>query len=259
MVDKTELIRQRMARTRESLSMKLDALEDRTLGVVKDTTDAVVNVAETVEHTVESATKAVQNTVKQSAKMLDLGRQVEKHPWPAMGAAVATGFIASWMVSRLTDRGGRQSTMQHYPHYEPVPAGMQAMAQSQPSRQPEPSTAQPSFFTSIAGILAPSLDSLKDMAIGTAVGVVKDMAHQNVPQEWTQKIDEVIDDFTEKIVGAPVPSMTGNPVERSEAIPGAAAQGENRPRWGEETSDKRQTAGKKKTHGNGRQSESTVR
>jgi len=258
MVDKTELIRQRMARTRESLGKKLDALEDRTLGVVKDTTDAVVNVAETVEHSVESATKAVQKTVKKSAKMLDFGRQVEKHPWPAMGAAVATGFIASWMVSRLTERGGRDSGIQHYPQYEPVPAGMQASSEP----EPEPQSDQPSLLGNIASMFAPSLDSLKDLAIGAAVGVVKDMAHKNVPQEWTGKIDEVIDDFTQKLGGTPVPATSfeqEHEVERSQAIPVASTPGESRPRWEDRRSEKPQQSGKKKTHGNGRQSESAAR
>jgi len=41
MANKTELIRAKMERTRESLRQKLDALEDRTLGVVKQTGEAV--------------------------------------------------------------------------------------------------------------------------------------------------------------------------------------------------------------------------
>jgi len=255
MANKTELIRQRMARTRESLGNKLDALEDRTLGVVKDTTDAVVNVAETVEQTVESATKAVQKTVKKSAKMLDIGRQVDKHPWPAMGAAVATGFFASWLVSRLTERGVRDSGSRHY---EPVPAGFQVKPEPSPAPQPE----QPSLLSGIAAMFAPSLDSLKDLAIGAAVGVLKDMAVQSVPREWSEQLDEVFNGLTEKLGGTPLPSAPVEPqrdVEPAQAMQALATSSEARPRWEERPPETRPHSGKKKTHGNGRHSESATR
>jgi len=254
MADKTELIRQRMARTRESLGKKLDALEDRTLGVVKDTTDAVVNVAETVEQTVESATKAVQKTVKKSAKMLDLGRQVDKHPWPAMGAAVATGFFASWLVSRLNNRSEREADIRHY---EPVPAGFQVTPEPQPAPQPE----QPSLLSGIADMFAPSLDSLKNLAIGATVGVLKDLALQSVPREWTQQLDEVFNGLTEKLGGTPLPSASVEQpdVEPAQALPAPATPSEMRPRWEERPPETRPHSGQKKTHGNGRHSESANR
>jgi len=254
MADKTELIRQRMARTRQSLGRKLDVLEDRTLGVVKETTDAVVNVAETVEQTVESATKVVQKTVKKSAKMLDLGRQVEKHPWPAVGAAVATGFVASWLFSRLTERGSREMGR---PYFEPVPAGLQATPRPQPVAQPE----QPSWLSGITEMFAPSLDSLKNLAIGASVGVLKDMALQSVPNEWTGQLEEVFDGLTEKLGGTPLPPA---PVEQQSdepfsKQPETASPSEVRPRWDEWASESQPRAAKGRLPGNGRHTESTAR
>jgi hypothetical protein len=163
MANKTELIRQRMAQTRESLRQRLDALEDRTLGVVKETTEAVQSVAETVEGTVESATKAVKKTVRKSVKMLDLGRHVEEHPWAAMSGAVASGFALSFLLSR--SRGGSDDSewrRQQFATqgYQP-PQPQQRPETPQPPSQTEPS----SIFSGLTQMLGPSLDSLKQLAI----------------------------------------------------------------------------------------------
>jgi ElaB/YqjD/DUF883 family membrane-anchored ribosome-binding protein len=262
MADKTELIRQQMARTRESLRQKLDALEDRTLGVVKETTEAVQSVAETVEGTVESATKAVKKTVKESARMLDLGRHVDRHPWAAMSGAVATGFALSMLLSRSRGRDDDArwqreefASRGYQPGPQPMPAIQETVAP-----QEEATSSHPSLVSGLTEMLMPSIDSLKQLAIGAAVGVVKDMAMKSVPSDWSQELDKWFTNLTEQLGGSPVDFSTLDDSQQQ-------TQDQQRPRWEQSSmmpGDDRpppepQQKSKKKPHGNGRHSESTTR
>lgn len=262
MADKTELIRQQMARTRDSLRQKLDALEDRTLGVVKETTEAVQSVAETVEGTVENATRAVKKTVKKSARMLDIGRHVDRHPWAAMSGAVATGFALGMLLARSRGRDGDAHWQREEfaaRGYQPGPQPMPA-TQERTAPQEETTSSQPGLLSGLTEMLAPSIDSLKHLAIGAAVGVVRDMATKSVPGDWSQELDKWFNNLTEQLGGSPVDFST---TDDSQQQP----HDQQRPRWEQSsvmTDDDRQTAepqqkSKKKPHGNGRHSESTTR
>jgi ElaB/YqjD/DUF883 family membrane-anchored ribosome-binding protein len=264
MANKTELIRQNMARTRESLRNKLDTLEDRTLGVVRETTETVTHVAEQVTDTVESARKAVKKTVKKSVRALDLTRHVEEHPWAIMGGAVATGFLASWLVARATssarDRQGRFYDM--FPGQEPYAGGPYPAATYpagiERTEQPAPEPARPNWLSSLAQTFAPQLDSLKQLAVGAAIATVRDMAMRSVPGPWTGELSKVFDGLAEKLGGTTLP-------EEQRPAASYSAGGDTRPRW-EETrageprgnqprGNEPHRAGKKRPHGNGRHSE----
>lgn len=253
MADKTELIRQRMAFKREALSEKLDALEDRTLGVVKETTDAVVQVAETVEDTVQSAKKAVTKTVRKSVHMLDIPRQVDRHPWAMMGGAVATGFFASWLVSRGTrsseSGAGRRESNVYYsgaePYAENRPQYATPSRPSQPAQPERPS--QPGWLSGLWQTFAPSLDTLKQMAIGTTVAVARDLVLQNVPAVLKDQLNDAFNGLSERLVGEPLPEAKTQEPAQSETKPTSEA---TTPRWDQERERERRHH-KKKSHGNG--------
>lgn len=253
MADKTELIRQRMAQKREGLRQKLDALEDRTLGVVKDTTDAVVHAVETVEDTVQSAQNAVKKTVKQSAKMLDITRQVDKHPWAVMGGAVAAGFVASWLVSRGTrsaqSDGGRDSNA-YYTGAEPYASNREATAA--PSTPAATRESKPNWLSGLMQTFAPSLETLKTLAIGTSVAVARDVVLQAVPAQFANQLNDVFRGLTERLGGDPLPEpdIATQPDEANESSPGEAT----RPRW-EQEAERETRPGKQKLPGNGRHKE----
>lgn len=263
MANKTELIRENMARTRESLRQKLDTLEDRTLGVVRDTTETVAQVAEQVTDTVESARRAVKKTVKKSVRALDLTRHVEEYPWAIMGGAVATGFLASWLVSRATQaRDDRGRFYETHPGQQPFatapypaatyPAGIKRTEE----RETEPS--RPNWLTGLAQTFAPQLDSLKQLAIGAAIATVRDVAMRSVPGPWTGELSKVFDGVAEKLGGATLP-------EEPIAATGYSTGAESRPRWenartnepgsNQPRANEPHRSGKKRPQGNGRHSE----
>jgi ElaB/YqjD/DUF883 family membrane-anchored ribosome-binding protein len=240
MADKIEVIRRRMARTRQSLQQKLDALEDRTLGAVQKTTDAVVDVAETVGETVESAKEAVAETVEKTERFFDLSRHAKKHPWAVMGGAVAAGFAASVLLSRATQgtpAPPRRRDSDDHPRTERTPERRE----------------QPSWLSNVVQMFTPQLEGLKDLAIGASVAVLRDMALQAVPKEWSHELGDVFNGLTERLGGKPLPvEQEDKPTEQ------APAASETRPRWEERQSELPEPK-KKKTHGNGRHSESAQR
>lgn len=212
MSDKTELIRRRMARTRQSLQQKLDVLEDRTLGAVEKTADAVVGVAETVGETVETAKDAVVDTVEKTERFFDLSRHVNRHPWAVMGGAVAAGFAASVLLSRAAPRA-EQPMRRHAP--------------SDGRRPPSESAPQPSWLSNMLQTFAPQLEMLKDLAIGATVAVARDLAVQSVPKEWAHELGDLFNGLTAKLGGTQLPQQEG---EKRQA-PASGATGEERPRW----------------------------
>jgi ElaB/YqjD/DUF883 family membrane-anchored ribosome-binding protein len=240
-----------MARTRESLKQKLDVLEDRTLGAVQKTTDAVVGVAETVEETVESAKEAVTETVKKTERMFDLGRQVDRHPWPMMGAAVATGFVANWLLSRgsqpPTPSSWPSATSRTTPAMEVPRSG--GPTPSTPRQQPQPTS---SWLSSMLEMVRPQVEELKQLAIGASVAVLRDLAVQAAPPVISKEVGEIFDSLTER--------LGGKPQEEQSAAPQAqqSVEREGRPRWEQNPAEALETTKaepKKKTHGNGRHSE----
>jgi ElaB/YqjD/DUF883 family membrane-anchored ribosome-binding protein len=240
MANKTELIRQQMSRTRESLRQKLDALEDRTLGVVENTADAVANVAETVEDTVETAKEAVTKTTEKAAQMFDINRHVDEHPWAVMGGAVATGFALSVLLSRTrstAEVNGGPAPYDVYPRYEPQPA-------SSYEESHEESEPRQSWLSSLMEQFAPQLDTLKQLAIGTAVGTLRDLALRNIPREWSKDFAGLFDSFTERLGGSTLPEH--EPAQTQTATPPEA-----RSRWEQQPHGSDHPHARKK-HGNGK-------
>src|SRR5260370_30618637 len=97
MDNETEMIKQQMEETRESLSEKLGALEQHVLTTVHDTTDSVAATAgavkDAVQGTVSSVKETVHDTVDTVKEAFDIKRQVERHPWAMMAGAGVGGDV----------------------------------------------------------------------------------------------------------------------------------------------------------------------
>jgi ElaB/YqjD/DUF883 family membrane-anchored ribosome-binding protein len=98
MEDQAERIRQQMQEKRAELSEKLQAL-----GEMLPQPDAVAETVESVRETVTSTAENVQETVESIQEAFDLPKQVQEHPWLAVGGAVLVGYLAHGV---LTSRHG---------------------------------------------------------------------------------------------------------------------------------------------------------
>jgi ElaB/YqjD/DUF883 family membrane-anchored ribosome-binding protein len=99
-----EDIQGQMLDTRRHMSDQIHALEDKVTGMAQDAADAVGGAARGVRDTVHTAAeqmRGVPASVLASVRgALDVRRQVRRHPWLAVGGAVALGFVCARFVGR---------------------------------------------------------------------------------------------------------------------------------------------------------------
>ena len=75
MENEPEVIREQMQETRTGLAEKLEALEERVMGVATAVSETVENVKEGVEGTVESVKETVSETVETVKDTFNLRKQ----------------------------------------------------------------------------------------------------------------------------------------------------------------------------------------
>lgn len=132
MSDTPEVIRQQMEDTKSQLSEKLESLEHQVSETVQSTGTAVTATAEAVQETVEAVTEAVQDVVQSVSKAFDFPRQVERHPWIAVGGSFFLGYVASELVHAPTNGFG------HEPRTEPQSSPTSVPGQNGNGRHAEP-------------------------------------------------------------------------------------------------------------------------
>jgi len=104
MEDEAELIKQNMQEKRAELSEKLQHLERQVTGEVASSagsvTQSVANVAGSVTESVTNVAGGVQDTITTVKDLFDLPKQVQEHPWLAVGGAVVVGYLAHSFLSK---------------------------------------------------------------------------------------------------------------------------------------------------------------
>jgi ElaB/YqjD/DUF883 family membrane-anchored ribosome-binding protein len=214
---KTEVIKSQMEETRASLTDKLETLEQQVVETVQDATSAVTdtveNVTEAVKDTVDTVKESVEGTVEAVQETFDLRLQVERYPWVVMGGSVVVGFIAGRLVDGLTRAPGS--------HAEPEKASSSSAAarengggrpfysEGAASRRTNPATegglAEQGWLHSLAEHFGPELTKLKSLAIGTALGVFRDLVKPLLPEQLGDKVHGLVDDMTQRLGGEPIP------------------------------------------------------
>jgi len=211
-----EVIHHEMEETRASLADKLEALESQVRGNVDAATHAVEVAKETVETTVETVQETVskvQEKVKDTVKTVqegvreafDVQGHVRRYPWAMFGGAVAVGFVGG----ALLGPSRRSSSSSGSPW-----AGASATA---PQATTSSSAGEQSFLSSAASAAAPvvseslheGLQLLRGLAMGSVMGLVRDMVQRVVPPNFTADATRWVDDLTTRLGGKPVSSSSG--------------------------------------------------
>jgi len=219
MDDKPEVIRHRIDETRSALTEKLETLEREVRGTVCEARDAVTctvetvrdtvnstlgGVRETVSSTVETVRDQVQDTMCSVKEALNVQRQVQAHPWVMLGGSVAAGYLLGTLLpQRGNNHGGHEHPSSSSSRY----AGTRPYEPERASSWSEPTPASsrtPGFLSGIADQLAPEIQKVKGMAIGAAMGLVRDLLKQQIPEQLAGNVDEVLDSVTTKLGGEPV-------------------------------------------------------
>lgn len=217
MAEHPEVIRKQMAETRANLTEKLEALENQVSDTVQSTTQAVASTVEAVKDTVENVTGTVQETVHSVAETLNIRRQFERHPWVMFGGAVTAGWLAAYLLGGKSHSNGTRSREGGGAVPQTSSRRASAFAEGgawtapqhggpevQPAAPPrtEPREEQQGWFWK-------ELGHLKNLALGSLMGVVHDMAAQSFPGQLGEKIAQEVDHLTQKLGAEPIHGLLG--------------------------------------------------
>jgi ElaB/YqjD/DUF883 family membrane-anchored ribosome-binding protein len=203
MEDKGEMIRQQMEDTRTSLTEKVEKLEKQVVGTVQDATTAVADTVEAVKETVQDTVDAVKgavnntvdavkdtvsNTVESVQDAFNIPKQVRSHPLLFVGGAFGLGFAAGLFLMPRLRRGERRRPSSAAPNAAP--------ARPEPRREPAPERR-----SGLLDLFGKELNMVKELAVGSLMGTLRDLAVKALPEKLAEQAKEVADSLTAKVGG----------------------------------------------------------
>jgi ElaB/YqjD/DUF883 family membrane-anchored ribosome-binding protein len=210
MADQPEVILKQMEDTRASLTEKLEALESQVAGTVQATTEAVTETVEAVKDTVENVTEAVKETANSVAETFNVKLQFQRHPWGMFGGTVAVGIVAGYLLGgkRQQRENGRvaEEPARTAGPYASVSTEAAFRQEPQPSWPPPPPSTPPREHQEPARTswVWDSLGKLKGLAVGSLMGVVRDLTERALPESLRERVTQEIDNLTTHLGGEPV-------------------------------------------------------
>jgi len=182
-----------MEETRASLSEKLELLEQQVM-------DTVHGAQAAVHETVADVKDAVHETVEDVKETFDITHQVQKHPWAMLGGSIALGFLGGRLLGRSSSEPPWNGDWPQAPHRQEPPAqAMNGNGHLGDKQNPEPD-----MLSSLTQQFGPEIDRLKGMAVGAAMGIVRDMIRNAMPEPLKPQMADVVDSFTVKLGGTPM-------------------------------------------------------
>jgi len=210
---KQEELRNQIDQTKASLVGKLEALESQVVGTVQNASDAVSETVNVVKNTVENVVDKVQS----AGEFFNIKTQTQRHPWAVFGGSVLVGCMASYLLT-----GGRSRHQQPRETFEAMgqrsaerstsstPLMSSASEPEYPQSHPEPKEEKPSW-------LREQVDSFLGLAVGSVMGLVRDVAVQELPEAIGKKLVKEVDNLTVHLGGKPI----DEPILHSEKQPAA--------------------------------------
>jgi len=195
-MENEELIREDMEKTRESLTEKLETLEKKLVDSVQGATSAVKETMSTVKETMHEGVETAKAAV-------DIPAHVEKQPWLMLGGSVLAGYI----LGTLLESRKRPDALPP-PQSQPLKSSHQPTHGNGHSKREKretpaaPQAKQEGWFA----MLEPEVNHIKGLALGVALGTVREMLTEQVPPHLAGELRNVIDAVTKKVGGEPLPA-----------------------------------------------------
>ena len=197
-------IRRDIADTRASIGDKLEALENQ--------------VKETATDTFETVKETALETYEDVKKNFSLHHQVQERPWTMFGGAIGIGFIVGNLLShKLFDHDEHDLRPREAAWSPALATRSHGNGQSnghsngnghqKSGISPAGLLTQSALVSGLTGVLgqtfAPELRKARGVAIGTVLGIVREIAREAVPASIADKTVKVIDDVTRSLGGEP--------------------------------------------------------
>jgi len=220
-MENEEVIRQHMAKTRASLTDKLQTLEDKVMNSVNEATSAVTDTVASVKDTMHEGVESVKGAV-------DIQAHVDRHPWFMLGGSILGGY----MLANLLGAGRAEaSTVSHSSRAFPEMPSPPGNGRQRTASPPVPERSSNKMLAAIE----PELQRLKGLALGVALGAVREMLAEEVPPHMAEQLREIIDGVTKKVGGDPMPSSDFGTIKSKPAAGDAAKENAGfeteKPRW----------------------------
>ena len=219
-----DVIRQQIDETRESLTKKVEKLENQVKGTISNVTETVENLTESVKEKVQDTVETVKQTVSSTVedtvatvkRTFDIPYQVQQHPWAIAGCSLAAGLAAGYflagrrgLASRAYDSARHARRPDVGPGYpQPAAGNYQPSGNYQPAASSyQPPRAEPGQPGVLSRMLAPfesEINKVKETAVGALMGVVRDFLKRSLPPTLAANVDEIMNSATRKVGGAPV-------------------------------------------------------
>jgi len=220
-----EVIRHQMEEKRASLADKLEALESQVMDTVQGATAEVSHIVEEVKSTVDSVTGGVQETVEtvkdtltegvqqtvESVKQtLNVNDHIRRHPWLAVGGAVAAGFAGAYFLGRperSTNGSWDSRRLQEASPPAPEWSPQASRFAETPTSRPEPASApagESPFGPALSAIEEAGMEALnkvRELAVGTLMGVVGQVVANSLPPFLKDEASKLMTDLTTKLGG----------------------------------------------------------
>jgi ElaB/YqjD/DUF883 family membrane-anchored ribosome-binding protein len=225
-----EMIKHQMLETRASLAEKLETLEQQVVGTVQSATNAVAHtvesVKEAVQETVEIARSSVHDTVEAVKETFDLAHHVRAHPWAMLGGSVVAGYVGGYVLERSRSAAGS-----NYPEAAPSLSTLAAHPEADRDRGLAGGavalSARHGRLKELGERFDTEITRLKGLALGTMLGLARDMVVSSAPPQLGPELAEIIDSATVKLGGKPIEGPVLGMFQGGSAWQGSARHGQN--------------------------------
>lgn len=218
------VIRHQMDETRTALTEKLERLEqkvtDTVQGAVQSVGDTVENVKHVVDDTVESVRSSVQSvkssmqdTVHAVGEAFSISHHVERHPWAMVAGATAVGFVGGYLLMHKSDNDRADERFRHLAASQGRTPERGYIPDNDFAPQPQPIRSAAPVATSSIGSgngqatnaftewLRPAATQVQSLAVGAALGLLRDMLVKAVPPAMNAQVTEMVDGLTTSLGG----------------------------------------------------------
>ncbi|MFL5240756.1 MAG: hypothetical protein ACJ8FY_01495 [Gemmataceae bacterium] len=199
------VIREDIEETRQSLTEKIETLENQVMGTVQ-------YARETVEETIDSVKSTVNETVDTVKRTFDVEYQVSRHPFAAAGLAFIGGAAVGAMLKGRARHhhgsmfgGGPLFGSGSSGHtFRGADGGARRTRDWAPATNLSSSSFQGAAEEGVLGRFSEEIEKVKRLAIGTAMGLARDLAKDYLPKTLAPHVEEVLDSATRKLGGQPL-------------------------------------------------------
>jgi len=209
------VIRDEMEQTRANLADKLGALETQVRETVVGAKEAVSSTVEGVKEVVGS----VSETVGSVAEQFSVSKQVDEHPWLAMGAAVAAGFVAAQVFDRLGQQQQQTPAAPSSRSFDDLPLTSTRFSEPAPAGAKKEGLLE-SLMPDLSGVANTLLHSAGTLAVSSLMGVIRELAVRGLSPEWKGEVTKLVDQVASQLGSRPLDEA------RSEQLLAAVGLGE---------------------------------